>query len=136
MSIELSLTIIAICGILIVSFGAVAGIYLLHYLILLRKTTHSLELKITPIIEEAKKIVNFTSSTSERIKSHIESATPLLHSIEKVSDFIKEFPNQFKNNVHENTLTVNFEAKKENLNIGDWAEWVAQGITLIQRLRK
>lgn len=136
MSTEVSLTIIAIGVSLLVIGLLIACIFLVKFLIVIKKTTQTVELRISPLIEEAKKIVSITSDTSERIKSNIELTTPLFQSIGKISSFIGEFPNRFKNDMHDNTMNVHFESKKGKIDLTDWAEWVALGIVLIQRLRK
>jgi hypothetical protein len=37
--------------------------------------------------------------------------------------------------MHDNTMNVNFESSKGKIDVGDWAEWLALGVVLIQRLR-
>lgn len=136
MSTEVSLTIIAICVLVLVVFAIVTAIYLIQLLIVLKTTTQSVELKVSPLIDEAKKIVAITSNTSERIRNNVEMTTPLFHSIGKISSLMEGFPNRFKSDMHDNNVHVNFESKKGRVEIGDWAEWIALGIVLIQRLRK
>lgn len=136
MSTEVSLTIIAVGILVLVIFAMMAAIYLIQLLIVLKRTVQSVELKASPLIEEAKKIANITSSATECMRSHVESVTPLFNSIGKISSIIERFPGRFKANMHDNNMKVNFEAKKERVEIGDWAEWIAFGIVLIQRLRK
>lgn len=136
MDTEVSLTIIAICILVLAVFAVVASIYLIQLLIVLKKTTQSVEVKVSPLIDEARKIANITSSTSERIRSNLELTTPLFQSIGKVSTLMEGFPHRFKNDLHNNTMNVNFESNKGKVEIGDWAEWIALGIVLFQRLRK
>ena len=55
MSTEVSLTIIAVGILVLVIFAMIAAIYLIQLLIVLKRTVQSVELKASPLIEEAKK---------------------------------------------------------------------------------
>ncbi|HEV8051015.1 MAG TPA: DUF948 domain-containing protein [Parachlamydiaceae bacterium] len=145
MNIELSLTIIAVSFVILAVFAIAASIFLVQLLIVLKKTTLSVEQKVTPLIDEARKIVNIASDTSQLVKSNFEMTTPLFNSIGKISHFMEGFASSVKkdmheggkheNDTHENAITVNFQSKKGEVDYGDWAEWLGMGIVLIQKLR-
>lgn len=135
MSSETSLMVIAISVALLTVFAIVASIFLIQLLITLKKTTQTVELKVNPLLEQARNIANITSDTTELIRNNIGLTTPLFHSIGKISNLMEGFPNRFKNDMHDNHMTVNFEAEKRKNSVSDWAEWLALGIILIQRLR-
>lgn len=136
MSIDLSLTIIAICSIFLVIFAIAALIAALRLLIVIRKATLSVEQKIHPILDETKKIANLTSTTAERVKNNIELTTPLFQSIGKISTLVNGTPNRLNSEMHDNTLNINFGSKKGKLGIADWAEFIASGIVILQKLRR
>lgn len=136
MSAELSLTIIAICSIILVVFTIAALIAALHLLLTLRRTTQSLEQKVSPLLDETKKIIDVTSSAAKQVKSNIELTTPLFHSIGKISNFVNQLPSRLSNDMHDNTMNINFGTRKGKVSIADWAELIASGITIIQKLRK
>lgn len=136
MSAELSLTIIAICSIILVVFTIAALIAALRLLLTLRRTTQSLEQKVSPLLDETKKIIDVTSSAAKQVKSNIELTTPLFHSIGKISNFVNQLPSRLSNDMHDNTMNINFGTRKGKVSIADWAELIASGITIIQKLRK
>lgn len=135
MNTEVSLTIIAISVLVLTIFAIVTSIYLIQLLIALKKTTKTVEHKINPILDEAKRVSNLAGDTSELIRDHVESTKPFFQSVGKLSSIIEDLPRRFKNDMHDNNMTINFEAKKERANVGDWADWLAKSIMLIQRLR-
>jgi uncharacterized protein YoxC len=136
MSTELSLTIIAICSIILIVFTVIALIGALRLFIVLRKTTLSVEQKIHPLLDETKRIANLTSSTAAQIKSNIELTTPLFQSIGKISSLVNGLHPHFNSDMHDNSMTINFGSKKGKVNIADWAELIASGLVIIQKLRK
>jgi len=136
MSTELSLTIIAVCSIILVVFTVAALIGILRLLIVLRKTTLSVEQKIHPLLDETKKIVDLTSTAAAQIKNNIELTTPLFQSIGKISNLVNGVSPHFNNDMHDNSMTINFGSKKGKVGLADWAELIASGIVIIQKLRK
>lgn len=135
MNIELSLTIIAISLALLLTFAIAATVFLIQLLIVLKKTTQAMEKKVTPLIDDAKKIVNIASDTTQLVKNNFELTTPLFHSIGKISNLMEGFSSRMKSDKKENTVTVNYQARKGDVDFGDWAEWIGMGIVLIQKLR-
>lgn len=135
MNIELSLTIIAISVALLVAFAIAAVIVLVQLFIVLKKTTQSVEQKVNPLLEEAKKIASIASDATQIVKTNLEFTTPLFNSIGKISGLMKGFSSRFKDDTRENTVTMNFQAKKSDIDFGDWAEWLGMGAVLIQKLR-
>jgi uncharacterized protein YoxC len=136
MSIELSLTIIAISVVLLVIFGIIVSIFAIQLLCTFKKTTKKVESRVDPLLEEANKIVSAASGTTERIKQNIELTTPLFHSIGRLSTLLNDLPHRFKPEMHDNVMNINFDkSAKRRINIGDWAEWLALGVVLMQKLR-
>lgn len=135
MNVELSLTIIAISVLLLAIFGIVTCIFAIQLLYTLKKTTKSAEFKITPLFDEANKIASMTSSTTERIKDNIELTTPFFQSLAKCTHFVESFPDQLKRGIHDNSMNTHFSSSKRKVDVGDWAEWLALGVVLIQNLR-
>lgn len=135
MSTELSLTIIAISVLLLVIFAIIACIFAIQLLYTVRKTTKTVEMKVNPILEEANKIANITSSTTELIKQNIELTTPLFHSIGRMSGLVDDLPHRLNPDMHDNTMNINFGSSRRKSSIGDWAEWLALGVVLLKKLR-
>lgn len=136
MSTELSLTIIAISLLVLVVFSIAALIYAIRLLVVLRKTTQTIEGKVNPLLDEARHVVNLTSGAAESLKHNLELTTPLFHSLGKISTLFDRLPKAFTNDMHDNTMNIHFGPKKGKIDVGDWAEWLALGITLVQKLRK
>ena len=136
MSTELSLTIIAICLLILSVFALAALIYAIRLLIVFRRTTHHIENKVYPLLDEAKHIMHITNDTVQKIKNNVEHTTPLFQSLGKISSLVDRLSNNFSNEVHDNTMNIHFTPKKGRIDIGAWAEWAALGIALIQKLRK
>lgn len=135
MSVELSLSIIAISLLCLVIFAIIACIFAIQLLYVLKKSTRSIQLKVNPLLEEVNKIASTASSTAEQIKYNIELTTPLFHSIGKCANLVDKIPNRFKSDMHDNTMNIHLGSSKRKINVSDWAEWVALGIVLIQKLR-
>lgn len=138
MNTELSLTIIAIALVFLVVFAIVTTVFLIQLLITLKKTTQAVEQKVSPILDDAKKVASFASDASQTVKNNLQSTTPLFNSIGKISGVMDGFSSRFKNDRNdreENTINVNFRARKSDIDFGDWAEWLGMGIVLIQKLR-
>lgn len=117
MSIETSLSIIAISVGLLVVFILVALVYLIKCLRSIQDSAINTEQKISPILAEAHKIAKAASSTTFRIKDSVEEFVHPKHEIR---------PQRFSSNG---------ESQKEHVNVGAWAEWIAAGVVLLQRLK-
>ena len=132
---EISFMIMAICALLLVIFAIVTAIYLIQFVLAVKKMTERVELKINPLLDEARNIVNITSDTSNLIKTNIDLTTPLFRSLGKVSGLMEDIPSQLKEDISENTTNVNCEARKKKFDIGEWTEWLALGAILVQKFR-
>lgn len=135
MSIEASLTMIAICLLILLIFAIIISIYLIRLLIVLKKAAQATEHKVSGIIDDAKKVVNSANDMAMCLKNNIELTTPLFHSIRKISNLLEEFPSRFKNEMHDNNMTINFEAKQGKFNLSEWSKWIALGVILAQKLK-
>ena len=135
MNTDLSLTIMAICLVILVIFAILAAIYLIQLLIVLKKTTQSVEQKVSPIMDSAKKIAGIAAEATDQMKSHVEITKPLFQAIGKIC-LTDVFTEKFKKNWPDTSGEVNLAPNQKKIDIGDWVEWVALGVVLIQRLRK
>jgi uncharacterized protein YoxC len=136
MNTELSLTIIAISFVILTIFAIVTLIFFIKLFIVIRKTTQNVEHKVNPILDEAKRVAHLTGNTSEMIRDNVELTKPFFQSMRKISSIIDDIPHRLKNDMHDNTMTINFETKKDKTSVSDWAEWLARSIVLIQKLRR
>lgn len=136
MTIDTSLTVIAICLIVLVTFAVITLISLTILLFTLTKTTKTVKNKVDPLLDHAKKIVDNTTDTTEMIKENIELTKPLFRSIGKISTLFEGLPDRLKNEMHDNTVNFNFDKKKRKIDVAEWAEWASLGLSLIQKLRR
>lgn len=137
MGVDTNLTVIAVCLLVLVIFAIIAIIYLIQLLIVVKKTTQLIEKKVNPLLENVKNIVNLTSEATECIRTGVEVTAPLFQSIKKISGLFQKNPVRFRSEMHDNTINITLgSSKPSQVDLGDWAEWIALGIVLIQSLRK
>lgn len=136
MSTELSLAIISISLLVLVIFAIIAIIYSIICLKKIQQTTHNLELKINPLIEKTHQIMLTTHQVTDQIKNNVELTTPLFYSVAKVASLMQGFLSNFKSEMKVQQMIEEHEFRKGKVEIADWAEWIASGIILVQKLRK
>lgn len=136
MSMEISLAIIAI-GFTFLIFGLLG--FLMYASNCLRKIEKSLEMEITPLLNEATATVKSISDITSTVKDKLQLTDPLFHSISKVG----HITGTFLSDTHKSMETVKalhnnhekFYGKKK-FGFNDWMELAGLAIVLWQKFKK
>ena len=93
------------------------------------------ESKITPMFDQANRILNATGDIGETIKEEIEMTKPLFNAAAKTGRIAESLADNSEEKLSQHMrFQENFS--KQKLDISDWAEWVAQGVLLWKNFKK
>lgn len=131
MSIEVSLTILAICSLVITTFLVVLIAVLLI-------ATFKLNIVINKLSDHTEKALTNGNEIAEKLKNDIEAVQPFFHSIAKVGSMMSDFTDRFSHQIKEKPLKkISFTSMKtKEGKVLDLLEFLGLGILMWQNLNK